>query len=100
MNKKEQDQNYARIERELMERRKKLARWCRFDDFVYHVEHWTNYDYATAQIEVYDDHYYKRWLASLKVYDGDRMPHELRVVTRVPGAAKTYGTERFGVLDG
>lgn len=100
MNKKEeQDQNYARVSRELAERRKKLTRWCRFDSFTYRVEHWTNYNYASAWIQTSDNHYNICWSASLKIYDGDRKPHELRVVTDTSAEAKIRGIERFDSLD-
>ena len=100
MNKKEeQDQNYARVSRELAERSKKLARWCRFDNFTYHVEHWTNDNYASAWIRLSDNHYNISWSAFLKVYDGDRKPHELRVVADTFSEAKTHGIERFDSLD-
>ena len=99
MNKKEElDRNYIRVSRELAERSKRLTRWCQFDNFTYHVEHWTHYDYASAWIQTFDNHNNICWSATLKIYDGDRKPHELRVVTNTSSEAKTRGIERFDSL--
>ena len=80
MNKAEQDRNYASVNKNMKARLEKCARWCEFDEYTFSLEHWSNYDYATAWVKTYDEMYNILWEACLTIYDGDKKPHEMRIV--------------------
>ena len=72
--------NYASVNKNMKARLENCSHWCEFDDYMYKLEHWPNYDYAIATVKTYDKQYNILWLTYLKIYDDDKKPHEMLIV--------------------
>lgn len=71
---------YSSINKNMKARLEKCANWCEFDDYTFKLEHWSNYDYATAWVTTHDKMYNVLWEACLTIYDGDKKPHKMLIV--------------------
>lgn len=71
---------YATVNKNMKARLEKCSKWCEFDDYTFTLEHWSNYDYATAWVKTYDERYNILWEASLTIYDDDKKPHQMIIV--------------------
>lgn len=72
--------NYASVNKNMKKRLENCAKWCEFDDYTFTLEHWSNYDYATAWVKTYDEKYNILWEACLTIYDGNKKLHQMIIV--------------------
>lgn len=72
--------NYASVNKNMKARLENCSHWCEFDDYTFKLEHWSNYDYATAWVTTHDEMYNILWEACLTIYDGDKKPHKMLIV--------------------